>query len=392
MDFSAHIPCVKKRKFSPRIWTWKLRDPTTAILFQSAFKVKTVTAAAAVAIASGADADTANHVESAWSKLKGPLLDTATEVCSISKNHQWKPEASMPWTKEAWRRRPKTAYIDAKHMAKHAVWLAKSEVEKEEFTVVSPDGDGVFCIAKQMDCRKQDITCENCVRNDAGELAPTDENQMKAWVEHYAGLLKVEFVWPSNELPQVTPTDGPPPSVSATQIGKGLSKMKCSRAAGPSQVMLKAAGEEGVELTRKLTKAVFSCGAIPSDSEESFIMNLYKGKGEDLDRGNYHGLKLTDQVMKLLERVLDFNIPEMVNIDEMQFGFVPARHATDAIFIVRQLQEKYIAAKKLLYIAFVDLERAFDHVPRKVIWWVLRSLGGQGMGCAGHPGHVLQGP
>ena len=76
--------------------------------------------------------------------------------------------------------------------------------------------------------------------------------------------------------------------------------------------------------------------------------------------------------MNLLERVLDFNIPEMVNIDEMQFGFVPGRHA---IFIVRQLQEKYIAAKKLLYIAFVDLEKAFDHVPRKVIWWVLRCLG-----------------
>ena len=25
--------------------------------------------------------------------------------------------------------------------------------------------------------------------------------------------------------------------------------------------------------------------------------------------------------------------------------------------------------------AFVDLERAFDQVPRKVIWWVLRKLG-----------------
>ena len=47
----------------------------------------------------------------------------------------------------------------------------------------------------------------------------------------------------------------------------------------------------------------------------------------------------------------------------------------DAIFIVCQLQEKYIAAKKPLYFAFVDLEKALDHVPRKVLWWVLRSLG-----------------
>ena len=60
----------------------------------------------------------------------------------------------------------------------------------------------------------------------------------------------------------------------------------------------------------------------------------------------------------------------------MQFGFVPGRVTTDVIFIIRQLQEKYIAANKPLYFAFVGLEKAFDRVPRKVLWWALRlSLG-----------------
>ena len=57
-----------------------------------------------------------------------------------------------------------------------------------------------------MDCRNQDIVDENCVRNDAGELVLTDEDKMKPWVEHYARLLNVEFEWPSNELPEVLPT------------------------------------------------------------------------------------------------------------------------------------------------------------------------------------------
>ena len=83
----------------------------------------------------------------------------------------------------------------------------------------------------------------------------------------------------------------------------------------------------------------------------------------------------TEQVMKIVERIVDGLIRQLVSIDNFQFGFVPGRGTTDAIFDVRQLQEKYLAANKRLYMAFVDLEKAFDRVPRKVIWWALRKLG-----------------
>ena len=43
-------------------------------------------------------------------------------------------------------------------------------------------------------------------------------------------------------------------------------------------------------------------------------------------------------------------------------------------FIVRQLQEKYLAKNKELWMALVDLEKAFDGVPREVVWWALRYL------------------
>ena len=53
-----------------------------------------------------------------------------------------------------------------------------------------------------------------------------------------------------------------------------------------------------------------------------------------------------------------------------QFGFRPCKGTTGAIFILRQLQEIY-----LLYFALLYLEKAFDCVPRKVIWWALRTVG-----------------
>ena len=106
--------------------------------------------------------------------------------------------------------------------------------------------------------------------------------------------------------------------------------MKCGKAAGPSgiidAVMPKAAGEEGVELVRKLGEGLFSSDMTPVDWGKSFILNLCKVKCEALDHGNYHGLKLKDQVMKLQEHVLDSSIYQMVNIDEMQFAFVSVRN------------------------------------------------------------------
>ena len=72
--------------------------------------------------------------------------------------------------------------------------------------------------------------------------------------------------------------------------------------------------------------------------------------------------------MEVLDRIVDRLIRQLVSINDSQFGFVPGRGTTDAIFVEKQLQEKYLAANKRLYMAFVDLEKAFDGVPRKIVW------------------------
>ena len=119
----------------------------------------------------------------------------------------------------------------------------------------------------------------------------------------------------------------------------------------------------GASMIRELEAAIIRDGKVPSDWEQSFIVCLYKGKGDALETGKYRGLKLTEQVMKVLERIVDGLIGQVVSTDDSQFGFVPGRGTTDAIFVVRQLQEKYLAANNRLYMAFVDLEKAFDRVP-----------------------------
>ena len=206
----------------------------------------------------------------------------------------------------------------------------------------------------------------------------SEDSKQKAWLEHYQRLLNVEFDWNPDHLSYQPPVEGPPILITIDMVKKAISQMKAGKAPGPSGMveMIQAAGDMGASMICDLAAAIIRDGK--HDWEQSFIVCLYKGKGDALERGIQivvSRLKLTEQVMKILEKTVDGLIRQLVSIDDSQFGFVPGRGTTDAIFVVRQLQEKYLAANKRLYMAFVDLEKAFDRVPRKVIWWALRKLG-----------------
>ena len=103
-------------------------------------------------------------------------------------------------------------------------------------------------------------------------------------------------------------------------------------------------------------------------------MCFFKGKVSALDRGNYCGLKLTDQVLKLVERVIEKIIRECRVIDDMQFGFMPGCGTNDAIFIVRQPQEIFLDKNKNVCFAFTELAKAFDRLPHKVLWWAMHGV------------------
>ena len=115
---------------------------------------------------------------------------------------------------------------------------------------------------------------------------------------------------------------------------------------------------------------------MPAGWEKKFYHEpLQRKRGDALDRGDYRGLKLLDPSMKVVERIIETIIRDRISIDSMQFGFIPSRGTTDAIFILRQLQEKHLAKNKNIFFAFVDLEKAFHRVPRIVICLAMRKLG-----------------
>ena len=63
-------------------------------------------------------------------------------------------------------------------------------------------------------------------------------------------------------------------------------------------------------------------------------------------------------------KILEERLRKIVKINKCQFGFMPGKSTTEAIFVMRQLQEKFRKKKKRFYHIFVDLEKALDRFPR----------------------------
>ena len=72
---------------------------------------------------------------------------------------------------------------------------------------------------------------------------------------------------------------------------------------------------------------------------------------------------------RLLEHVVDLFLPES------QCGFRHGRSTIDMIFVAWQLHEKCHEPHQDLYLAFVDLTKAFDTVNRDLLWNILRKFG-----------------
>ena len=100
------------------------------------------------------------------------------------------------------------------------------------------------------------------------------------------------------------------------------------------------------------------------------------GQGRDyLECENYRGISLMCHVAKQYESVLEARLRRATEdkLGPWQHGFRKGVDTCDMIFALRHLIEKHWEFNKPLYIAFLDLEKALDMIPRRNLWQALNT-------------------
>ena len=114
----------------------------------------------------------------------------------------------------------------------------------------------------------------------------------------------------------------------------------------------------------------------PSDWDIGLLKILPK-KGDLSKPGNYRGIMLLEVSYKIVAIVIHQRLQPIVEAldHETQCGFRQGRGCMDAVFTVKLAMKKRREHQQETWIMFLDLVKAFDRVPRELLWKVLLKYG-----------------
>jgi hypothetical protein len=115
---------------------------------------------------------------------------------------------------------------------------------------------------------------------------------------------------------------------------------------------------------------------IPDEWTRGVICPIFK-KVKRWYYNNYRGISLLNVAYKVYAKFITrrLNVINEYMLSEEQCGFCKGRSCSDCIFIMEQLIQKRREFSLPTCVLFVDYEKAFDRVPRRKLWNVMKNKG-----------------
>ncbi|KAB5579004.1 hypothetical protein PHYPO_G00189580 [Pangasianodon hypophthalmus] len=261
-------------------------------------------------------------------------------------------------------------YKELQRRVKREVSKAKQEAYDELYNRLDTrEGQkDLYRLARQRDRDGKDVQQVRVIKVRDGRVLTSEESVQRRWKEYFEKLMNEENER-EKRVEEVTSVEQKVDKIRKDEVRKALKRMKSGKAAGPDDIPVevwKCLGEAAVEFLTSLFNRVLESEKMLEEWRSSVLVQSCS---------NYRGIKLMSHTMKLWERVVEARLRKVVEICEQQYGFMPRKSTTDAIFALRILMEKYRDGQRELHCVFVDLEKAYDRVPREELWYCMRKSG-----------------
>ena len=273
----------------------------------------------------------------------------------------------------------KQEYKEMRREAKKEVAKAKSKAYDELYEGLdTKEGEKtLYRLARQRHQAGKDVQQVRIMKDKDGNVMTDEESVLRMWKEYYMGLMNEENERERRE------NDGERvnlevESVSKEEVMENMQRMKNGKAVGPDDIPVevwKCLGESALKFLTKLYNRTMESERMPEEWRDSVLIPIFKNKGDVQSCSNYRGIKLISHTMKLWERIVEKRLRSDLKFSNQQYGFMPGKSTTDALFALRVLMEKYREGQKELHCVFVDLEKAYDKVPREEVWYCMRKSG-----------------
>ena len=216
-----------------------------------------------------------------------------------------------------------------------------------------------------------------------GTTCETAEQNAKVFSDHFSNLFGRIHTYDQNVLdlvpqhPIATQQSDPP---SNLEILSSIKKLK-NNAPGESGIpasIWKHFSQDPIlfNLLRDIILNFWNNEKVPSEWDIGRLIVLPK-KGDLSLPKNYRGITLLESAYKIVANIIHARllpIQESLSI-EPQCGFRPGRGCMDAIFTMKSAVRKRREHGQESWILFLDLVKAFDRVPRELLWLALSKLG-----------------
>ena len=173
--------------------------------------------------------------------------------------------------------------------------------------------------------------------------------------------------------------------VTSSEVIKAIKKLKNGKAAGEDTIInevLKTGEFCLVDPIVKLLNLIIQSEKYPAKWARNLLITLHKGGLTD-DPDNYRGISISSCLSKLFSSVLYFRILEANDkfslISNNQIGFLKGHRTADHVLLIDTIVHEIVHKhKKRLFVAFVDLKKAYDRVNRKFVVYKLKRKGFSG--------------